>query len=106
MLDEGVRSGVQAVYSKSADQMLAMLYNYMYALGMQEINVSEFRRKCLTLVDDLPPEGILITKRGHPVAKLTPLPKSCADLIGSVPGLVLDPKDDLFSTRITWDAES
>jgi hypothetical protein len=32
--------------------------------------------------------------------------QSCADLIGSVPGMVLDPNDDLFSTGIEWDAES
>jgi antitoxin (DNA-binding transcriptional repressor) of toxin-antitoxin stability system len=78
----------------------------MYTLGMQEMNVSEFRRKCLALMDDLPADGILITKHGHPVAKLTPVHRSCADLIGSVPGMVIDPNDDLFSTGIEWDAES
>jgi antitoxin (DNA-binding transcriptional repressor) of toxin-antitoxin stability system len=78
----------------------------MYTLDMQEMNVSEFRRKCLALMDNLPADGILITKHGHPVAKLTPVRRSCADLIGSVPGMVIDPNDDLFSTGIEWDAES
>ena len=73
---------------------------------MQEISVSEFRQKCLTLMDDLPAEGILITKHGHPVAKLTPVGQSSVDLIGSLPEMVMDPNDDLFSTGIKWDAES
>jgi antitoxin (DNA-binding transcriptional repressor) of toxin-antitoxin stability system len=73
---------------------------------MKKINASEFRQKCLSLMDDLPAEGILITKLGHPVAKLIPVRQSSADLIGSVPGIVLDPEDDLFSTRMEWDAES
>jgi antitoxin (DNA-binding transcriptional repressor) of toxin-antitoxin stability system len=73
---------------------------------MQEMNASNFRQKCLALMEDLPAEGIVITKHGHPVAKVLPVRKSCAGLIGSVPGLVIDPHDDLFSTRIEWDAES
>jgi antitoxin (DNA-binding transcriptional repressor) of toxin-antitoxin stability system len=73
---------------------------------VEEMSVSEFRQKCLSIMDDLPAEGILITKHGHPVAKLMPAGKSCGDLIGSVPGMVIDPDDDLFSTGIDWDAES
>jgi antitoxin (DNA-binding transcriptional repressor) of toxin-antitoxin stability system len=78
----------------------------LYNMVVQEMNVSEFRQKCLTLMDDLPAEGILITRHGHPVAKLMPVRESCGDLIGSVPGLVIDPGDDLFTTGIQWDAES
>ncbi len=73
---------------------------------MQEMNVSEFRQKCLSLIDELPADGIVITRRGRPVAKVLPVRESCAGLIGSVPGLVIDPDDDLFSTGIKWDAES
>jgi prevent-host-death family protein len=72
---------------------------------MQEMNVSDFRQKCLALMDDLPADGILITKHGHPVAKLVPVRQSCGDLVGSVPGMVIDPKDDLFTTGIDWDAK-
>ncbi|HXM43070.1 MAG TPA: hypothetical protein VN924_17670 [Bryobacteraceae bacterium] len=73
---------------------------------MQEINVREFGQKCLALMDDLPADGILITNHGHPVAKLTPVRESCANLIGSVPEIVIDPSDDLFTAGIKWDAES
>jgi prevent-host-death family protein len=71
-----------------------------------EINVSEFRQQCLTLIENVPAEAIVITKRGRPVARLIPVNPSPAELIGSVPGLVYDNDDDLFSTGVKWDAES
>jgi antitoxin (DNA-binding transcriptional repressor) of toxin-antitoxin stability system len=73
---------------------------------MKTLNVSDFREQCLQLLEGLPAEGILITKRGRPVAKVTPVPSSCSDLIGSMKGLVSNPQDDLLSTGVAWDAES
>src|SRR5882724_3752374 len=73
---------------------------------MKTLNVSDFREQCLQLLDGLPADGILITKRGRPVAKITPVPSSCADLIGIVKDLASDPQDDLFSTGVPWNAES
>jgi prevent-host-death family protein len=73
---------------------------------MESFKVSEFRERCLQLIEALPPDGILITKRGQPVAKLVPVAPSCADLIGSVRNLSVDPEDDLFSTGLAWDAQS
>lgn len=72
-----------------------------------EMSVSDFRQRCLSLLDKLPAEGITLTRHGKPVARITPVePGSCADLIGSAPDLIVDPDDDLFSTGIRWDAES
>ncbi len=73
---------------------------------MKALNVTEFRQQCLHLLDRVPSGGVLITKRGRPVAKLIPVRSSCSDLIGTIPGLASDPKDDLFSTGLDWDAES
>ena len=73
---------------------------------MDAIKISEFRQRCLTVVDELPSEGVLITRHGHPVAKLIPVRPSCVSLIGAVPGLSTDPNDDLLSTGLKWDAES
>ena len=79
----------------------------MYNLSMREISVSDFRQQCLALMDALPPEGVVITRHGHPVAKLFPVrPASCADLIGTVALLPDNGNDDLFSTGERWDAES
>jgi antitoxin (DNA-binding transcriptional repressor) of toxin-antitoxin stability system len=68
-------------------------------------NASEFRRECLTLLDQLPPDGILITRRGKPVAHLTPVRQNDADLIGKLAGK-LEIRGDILSTGTSWDAES
>ena len=73
---------------------------------MKVINISEFRQQCLSLVDQLPSEGILIARHGEPVAKLLPVRGSGADLIGTAPDFLYDNDDDLFTTGIRWDAES
>lgn len=55
----------------------------MYTIGVITLNVTEFREQCLHLLERLPSEGVFITKRGRPVAKLVPVRRSCADLIGT-----------------------
>ena len=37
------------------------------------LNATELRRRILSLLDDLPEEGIVITKRGEPMARLVPI---------------------------------
>ncbi|MFB3827558.1 MAG: type II toxin-antitoxin system Phd/YefM family antitoxin [Bryobacteraceae bacterium] len=72
---------------------------------MKSLNVSEFREHCLTLFDQLPAEGILVTKRGEPIARVTPVRQDDADLIGSLAG-VLKITGDVFTTGEQWNAES
>jgi prevent-host-death family protein len=61
-----------------------------------EVAAADFKAKCLAILDQVADSGreIVITKRGKPVAKLSPIepPKS---LKGSV--RIVDPNDDLFS---------
>ena len=71
---------------------------------MQQINASKFKEQCLSLLDDLSAEGIVITKRGKPVAKVIPISSGCAALIGSMKGK-LKIKGNLLSTGVRWDAE-
>jgi prevent-host-death family protein len=73
---------------------------------MDTINAAEFRQRCLALLEHLPADGLVITKRGRPVARILPVRTDNSSLIGSIPDLVLDPDDDLFSTGEQWDAES
>lgn len=71
---------------------------------MRTIGAAEFKAHCLRLLDEVGPEGIVITKRGKPVAKLVPAehPRGNADLIGILAGRVfVDPDDDL-STADAW----
>ena len=72
---------------------------------MKNLNASEFRRQCLALLDRLPPEDILITRRGQPIARLTPVRKGSADLIGTLAGK-FEIRGDILSTGAVWDAES
>ena len=54
------------------------------------IKASEFRAKCLALMDEVADTGeeIVITKRGVPVARLAPYRKSPASLYGKYKGLI------------------
>ncbi|KAA0237735.1 MAG: type II toxin-antitoxin system Phd/YefM family antitoxin [Dehalococcoidia bacterium] len=68
---------------------------------MKTISAAEFRAKCLTMLDAVDPEGILITKRGKPVARLVPVVGrgDHRHLIGIMRGeIVVDESDDLFET--------
>ncbi len=72
---------------------------------MMEVNASKFKEQCLALLDNLDPEGIVITKHGRPVARVIPANADCAGLIGSMKGKI-QVKGDILSTGIRWHAES
>ena len=72
---------------------------------MRVMNASKFKEQCLSVLDRVEPEGIVITKRGKPVAKLIPVRSSCASLIGSMKGKI-KVKGSILSTGLKWDAES
>jgi prevent-host-death family protein len=72
---------------------------------MKSLNVSEFREQCLTLLERLPADGIVVTKRGEPIAKVVPIRKDNADLIGSLAGAFAI-RGDILSTGEEWDAQS
>ncbi|PWT90715.1 MAG: hypothetical protein C5B56_05015 [Proteobacteria bacterium] len=72
---------------------------------MKRLNASDFRKECLSLLDELPAEGVLITKRGRPIARVTPVRKNDAELIGRLAG-ILEIRGDILSTGEEWDAQS
>ncbi len=72
---------------------------------MRQISAAKFKAQCLALLDQVGPDGIVITKRGKPVAKLIPLEAESASLIGSLRE-TLTIEGDVFSTGAKWDAES
>ena len=71
---------------------------------MKQMSASKFKEQCLALLDRVNPEGITVTKRAKPVAKLIPYGADSADLIGSLKGK-LRIKGEVLSTGIKWDAE-
>ena len=69
------------------------------------ISASEFKAKCLRILEDLDPQGIVITKRGQPIARVTPaVSHDNQSLIGSLRGKI-EVNACLFWTGVTWDAE-
>ena len=40
---------------------------------MRAIGITEFRHRCLALLEDLPEEGIVVTKHGRPIARVAPM---------------------------------
>ena len=72
---------------------------------MKTIGVNKFKEQCLTLLDELDAEGLVITKHGKPIARLLPCEHCSADLIGSL-SHKLKVKGDIFTTGIHWDADA
>ena len=73
-------------------------------MTMKSVPAAKFKETCLALLDAVDPEGIVITKRGKPVARLVPFAVSPADLIGSLRHRVAI-TGDIVSSGVSWDAE-
>ena len=70
---------------------------------MKTIGAAKFKEQCLALLDELDPDGLVITKRGKPVARVLPFEQQHAQLIGSLRQKV-EVRGDILSTGIAWDA--
>jgi antitoxin (DNA-binding transcriptional repressor) of toxin-antitoxin stability system len=73
-------------------------------MTMRRVAAAKFKEQCLSMLDHLEPEGIVITKHGKPVARLLPIERESADLIGSLRSQV-HVKGDVFSTGLKWEAD-
>jgi prevent-host-death family protein len=71
---------------------------------MKQIAAARFKERCLALLDEVDQDGIVITKRGKPVARLMPFATDSASLIGSLAGKV-QIKGDILSTGLDWHAQ-
>ncbi|MYD43807.1 MAG: type II toxin-antitoxin system prevent-host-death family antitoxin [Gammaproteobacteria bacterium] len=67
------------------------------------IGVSKFKERCLSLLDSLEAEGLVITKHGRPIARVLPYPKEPQDLYGILKHKITI-HGDVFSTGVSWDA--
>lgn len=70
---------------------------------MKTIAIAQFKSHCLSLLDHLDREGLLITRHGKPIARVVPVERSCADLIGSLAGQI-EVRGDILSTGLSWDS--
>jgi len=71
---------------------------------MKQVSAAKFKEQCLALIDQVDRDGIVITKRGKPVAKLIPLATDSASLIGSLKHKIKI-KGNILSTGLRWNAQ-
>jgi prevent-host-death family protein len=72
---------------------------------MKQIGASKFKEQCLSLLEKIDKEGIIITKHGRPIAKVIPIEMQSSQLIGKMKGKIKI-KGDIFSTGLKWNAQS
>jgi prevent-host-death family protein len=72
---------------------------------MKTIGAAEFKQKCLQILDELDPEGLTITKRGKPVARLLPARTGNGDLIGIAEGEVGAAEGDNLWSAGDWSSD-
>ena len=73
--------------------------------SMKTIGAAQFKAECLSLLDTLTVEGLIITKHGKPVAQIIPYPRPTVDLIGSLKAK-LEIHGDILATGLGWDASA
>ena len=72
---------------------------------MKKIGATKFKEQCLALLDSLEPEGLIVTKRGKPVARVIPYDNQDAELIGSLRDKIVV-RGDIFTTGVRWNADA
>jgi antitoxin (DNA-binding transcriptional repressor) of toxin-antitoxin stability system len=72
-------------------------------MTMKTIAAAQFKAQCLSLLDHLDPDGLVVTKHGKAVARVIPMTRASADLIGALRGRI-KVTGDVTSTGVRWDA--
>ncbi len=74
---------------------------------MRVIKASEFKARCLKLMDEVAETGesIVIAKHGRPVSKLSPYIKKPTTLFGALKGTVRIEGDVIAPIEVEWDAQ-
>ena len=72
---------------------------------MKTLDVVTFKEQCPAILDHLDAEGLIITKRGKPVARVVPYDREFAGLIGSLREKI-EIRGDVLSTSARWNADA
>lgn len=70
---------------------------------MKTVGAAKFKEQCLSLIDHLDPDGLVVTKHGKPVARVLPYERRFAPLIGSLKDKIRV-HGDILSTGSRWQA--
>ncbi|MFQ5737942.1 MAG: type II toxin-antitoxin system Phd/YefM family antitoxin [Acidobacteriota bacterium] len=73
---------------------------------MRTMKASEFKAKCLRLMDEVARTGepVVITKNGKPVSRLVPHRRKPATLFGSMEGSIKIKGDIVAPLDVDWEA--
>jgi prevent-host-death family protein len=74
----------------------------------ETISAAEFKAKCLELMDTVAATGasIVVTKRGRPVARLSPVRARRKSALGFMEGRIRILGDIVSPIDVKWDADS
>ena len=74
---------------------------------MKILKASEFKARCLKLMDEVQEDGeeVIITKNGKPVSKLVPYRVKASTLLGLHKGKISSGNRDIFSSDEIWDSD-
>ena len=75
---------------------------------MKTIKASEFKAKCLKIMDEVAESGqsVVITKHGVPVAELVPAKQRPKTLFGALKGSVIATGDIISPIDVEWEANA
>ena len=84
-----------------------MTMNDGMATGVRTIKASEFKAKCLKLMDEVAESGqeIIITKNGRPVSRLAPYRKRPGTFFGADKGKIKILGDIVSPLDVEWEAD-
>lgn len=76
--------------------------------GARTVKASEFKAKCLKLMDEVADSGkeIVITKNGHPVSRLVPYREKPKSLFGIDKGRIKILGDIIEPLDVEWEANT
>ena len=72
---------------------------------MKTIGAQEFKEQCLSLLDRLDAEGLVVTKYGKPVARVIPYDEQWGDMIGVLRDKI-EVRGDILGTGARWNADA
>ena len=83
---------------------MVIISDQCYIVSMKQIAAAKFKEQCLSILDHVAEEGLVITKHGKPVAKLIPIRAESSGLLGSLKGKIKI-KGDVLATGLKWHAQ-
>ena len=70
------------------------------------VSASDFKAHCLEIMEKVRAnrQEVVVTKRGHPVVKVSPIAEASGPIFGCMKGTAIA-KGDIFSTGERWEAD-